>query len=825
MTVLKFGGTSVGSAFNMVRCASIIEKKAQNDNLAVVVSAVGGVSNLLQKSINTCTCQKDVITFVGQIKDIHTKILDDLQQTQKGFDKVEVLGQIEPLFLQYQKLLETTLVLKECPKSVHCKIMSTGEYLCVPIIKGILQAKGISSCLFDSRDYIFTTGSRLEGDIDYNKTFLAFSRLQKTKDFQARVLLFPGFMCSWWHSTTETYNIGLLGRNGSDFSAAVVAAGLGAKKVEFWSDVDGIYTADPRVVKDAILVDDMSYEEAMELSFFGSKVLHPKTLSPLRKKDIEAWCLNTKNPQARGTRIAKGPFSSFGAVRGISGLKSISMISVSGAGMKGKSGTASRIFSSAARTGVSILLITQSSSEYTISFCVNSKDTILIKDALQAEFALEIKEKLIDPIQVHSDCGIVSIVGDKMKEHCGVAATFFDSLSSSDINIFAIAQGAQERSISAVVKQIDTDTAVRIAHRFFFATTQTIQAFFFGVGAIGGELLQQIKAQQKELLSQNIDLQVLSIANSKKMLLTGVPLALENWQKDLVASSITSSIDTILDFVKTKRPLNPIFVDCTASDIVAKRYLDIFESGMHIATPNKKANSFDMGFYKALRQKANSMHRRFLYETNVGAGLPIIDTLQNMFKSGDTLTAFQGIMSGSLSYIFGRLQEDVPFSQAVKEAKDLKFTEPDPRDDLNGLDVARKALIVAREAGYNLELKDIELNSIFPKDFLTSGSTQEFMARLPQIDEYFKQKVQQLKQQGKSLKMGAYIKDGKCCVGIMEAQKQSPLFSVSGGENAFVFYTKRYSPIPLTIKGYGAGKEVTAAGVFSDILRTVSFIK
>ena len=620
--------------------------------------------------------------------------------------------------------------------------------------------------------------------------------------------------------------MGLLGRNGSDFSAAIIGACLASKKVEFWTDVDGIYTADPRVVSDAILVDDMTYEEAMELSFFGSKVLHPKTLAPLVARGIEAWSLNSHNPKARGTRIGRGPFESekkVGPVCGISCLKKTALVSVSGGGMKGKTGIASRIFAAVSRAGISMLLITQSSSEYTISFCVRQSQSVEVKDVLESEFAFEIRDGLINPISVIENCAIVSIVGDGMKQNRGVAGKFFNALSSRSINILAIAQGSSERSISTVIAGEYGDIAVKTTHRFFFNTTQPIEVFAFGAGTIGGALLDQIYKQQKILKEQNIDIKVCCIATMRGMLLDGNGLDLSDWRNAVSVSGKKTNLDEVLKFVKENKPLNPIFVDCTASYDLPERYLDVLNAGMNVATPNKRANSMSMQYYRELRDTANKNHVRFLYETNVGAGLPIIDTLQNLFKSGDSLVGFNGIMSGSLSYIFGKLDEGKKFSEAVKQAKEMRFTEPDPRDDLKGTDVARKALIIAREAGMEIELSDIKMNSIFPENFNIEGTVDEFMARLPEVDSYFDEKMALLKEQNKVLRMGASIKNGKVSVGMLEVGPENPLFAVKGGENAFVFETARYTPIPLTIRGYGAGADVTAAGVFGDVLRTVSF--
>ena len=819
----------MANARRILASSEIILNRAKEDRISVVVSAVAGVSNSLQAAIDATTTGISGDTYVSDLRNTHNEICLELQSKLPGFEAEKVMSRLEANFIELGKLLAGCVSFGECPDTVHCRIMGMGELLSAPIMEAVLLAKKQSVIYLDSRKFVFTTGNQKEGEADYalcNEACAPFR--DGANPTQTRILLFPGFVCTWKGGTDSKPVMGLLGRNGSDFSAAIIGASLRVKRVEFWTDVDGVFTADPRVVKDAILVDDMSYEEAMELSFFGSKVLHPKTIAPLQAKGIEAWSLNSHNPSARGTRIGKGPFESRGksSICGISSLKHVSMISVSGALMRGRTGMASKIFSAVSSAGSSILLITQSSSEYTISFCVRDDEASKVKDALAAKFELEIREKLIDQIDVRSDCAIVSVVGDGMIANRGVASKFFNALSSQDINILAIAQGSSERCISAVITGEYADTAVKAVHQFFFHTAQTIEVFAFGAGTIGGTMIDQIRDQKQKLLKENVDIKVLAITTIDGMILNEEGIDLSDWRSLMKKPDFPfgpQNVDDIIKFVKEKKPLNPVFVDCTASYDLPERYLDILNAGMSIATPNKRANSMDINFYHELRRTANKMHRRFLYETNVGAGLPIIDTLQNLYKSGDKLESFNGIMSGSLSYIFGKLDEGVPFSQAVLDAKDLRYTEPDPRDDLEGKDVARKALIIARESGYDIELTDIEMFKVFPDSFDPSGTVEEFLAKLPQVDDYFNKKMAELKKQNKVLRMGASIKDGKVSVGMMEVGKDDPLYGVRGGENAFVFYTERYQPIPLTVRGYGAGAGVTAAGVFGDILRTVSF--
>ena len=828
MITLKFGGTSMANARRILASSEIIINRAKEDRISVIVSAVAGVSNTLQSAIDATTSGISGANYVTDLRNTHNEICLELQSKLQGFDADKVLAKLEPNFVELEKLLAGCVSFGECPDTVHCRIMGMGELLSSPIMEAVLLAKKQSVILLDSRKFIFTTGNQKEGEADYALCAEACAPFRDgASPTQTRILLYPGFICSWKGGTDKKYVMGLLGRNGSDFSAAIIGASLRVKSVEFWTDVDGVFTADPRVVKDAILVDDMSYEESMELSFFGSKVLHPKTIAPLQAKGIEAWSLNSHNPSARGTRIGKGPFESRkSSICGISSLKHISIISVGGSLMRGRTGMASKIFSAVSSAGVSILLITQSSSEYTISFCVRDEEASKVKEALNAKFELEIREKLIDEIEVHSNYAIVSVVGDGMIRNRGVASKFFNALSSQDINIAAIAQGSSERCISAVIEGEYADTAVRAVHQFFFHTAQTIEVFAFGAGTIGGTMIDQIRDQRAKLLKENVDIKVLCITTIDGMLLKEDGIDLSDWRNQMKKPDYPfgpQNVDDIIKFVKEKKPLNPVFVDCTASYDLPERYLDILNAGMSIATPNKRANSMDINFYHELRRTANKMHRRFLYETNVGAGLPIIDTLQNLYKSGDKLKSFNGIMSGSLSYIFGKLDEGIPFSKAVLEAKELRYTEPDPRDDLEGKDVARKALIIARESGYDIELSDIDMIPIFPKNFDASGTVEEFLQKLPQVDEYFAKKIESLKKEGKVLRMGASITDGKVSVGMLEVGTSDPLYGVRGGENAFVFYTERYQPIPLTVRGYGAGAGVTAAGVFGDILRTVSF--
>lgn len=863
MITLKFGGTSMGSAKRILASAKIIKERFQNNGrLSVVVSAVATVSNSLQEMIDKAVASQSVVSLVNSVENLHYNICDDLDAlliedaasgTARPFHSDEVKSKLAPYFSELRKLLDAVGAFNECPSTIYCKVMGLGELLSSVIMERVLTVLSLKTLWLDSRNFIYTTGDEAEGVADYTRCAVAFKSYQDgLMHDDAEVLLFPGFICTW-RSEIHKDKSGLLGRNGSDYSAAIVAWGLNASRVEFWTDVDGVYTSDPRIVKDAVIINNMSYNEAMELSFFGSKVLHPRTLAPLVEKGIEAWSLNSKNTQSHGTRISAGDFTSerSSVLCGVSALQHVAMITVSGVALRGTRGAAARIFTTVGAAGGSMLLITQSSSEYTISFCVKENIAPAVTSALEKEFALEIKEQVIDPPTVKNNCAIISIVGDGMVRHNGVAAKFMAALSHRAINIFAIAQGSSERNISCVIDNDSARDAVEVTHSYFFSTKKHVTVFCFGAGTIGGELLRQISATNHS----DIDIKVVAITTIDGMLFSHEGIDLTNWAAlmkngasnnnnsaaagtfDNQASNIKwtpfgdDNVDSVIEFVKKEHPEHPIFIDCTASDL-PRRYVELLENGVSIITPNKRANTLDMAFYKKLREVARTHGSKFLYETNVGAGLPIIEPLQKLLKAGDRIQKFVAIPSGSLSYIFGKLDENVPFSQAVLSARNLRYTEPDPREDLAGRDAARKALIIARECGSSIEMSDANLTDCFEYVVKNggpaidmSGTWEEFAERLPSLDEWFSKKVDSLKAAGKVIRMGVEItyKGTNLAIktGVMEVGSDSPLYTVRNGNNVFVFYTNYYSPEPLVIQGYGAGAPCTAAGVYSDLLRVL----
>lgn len=877
MIVMKFGGTSMGSASRMINSAGIILDRSKNDRTGVILSAVGGISNRLQNAVDEavayfafqekndeetggqkvfldddekyCTDSHDGDSvpepekIVKEIIHIHEGIISELGEAVSGYRTDVVTDELRPMFSDLRRLVNAVSTFGECPSTIYCRIMGMGERLCLPIAAEILRAKGRDVQVLDIRDYIITEGNPLEGDPVISKIKEAFKPL--VGEAGARIILASGFI-----STDVNGNPSLLGRNGSDFSAALMAMGLQADKLEIWTDVDGIFTADPRIVPDAQLVEDISYEEAAELSFFGSKVLHPKTLGPLAVCGIETMSLNSFNPSARGTRIASAnkipPAPETQPVRGVSVLKDVTVVSVSGIGLKGKSGSAARIFNATGKSGVSVLLITQSSSEYTVTFCVKSGDAKKVKDALQEEFASEMRDHLINPVSTIKNTAIISIVGDGMKERRGVAGKFFTSLAFAGINILAIAQGSSERSISAVIDGDVAEKAVRVVHSFLFNTMQRIEVFLFGTKGAGARLLEQIQSQQKELLKNRIDLRVCGISDLRRIVFYRSGIPLDSWEKELENSDERSSVDSLLSYVKDEQPLNPVFVDCSmedGSDVfcqdadsdgkesageIAWHYPEIFAAGMNIVTLNTLANNLPYNFYLKMHGTASLNKKNFLYESSVGAGLPVIEMLRNMSRTGDFLIRFEGITCDAFAFIFKEMEAGHSFSDAVTAAWKKGSLDGNPALILSPDIMKRNAVIIAREAGFPVELDDVEVEPFFPGNFDTSVSPEKFMEQLPSADEWFASKMKAAAANGKKLRYASVIDSSGSApvsvrVGFLEVSPDDPLGDIRGAESVFVFTTRYYSPFPLVLQGYGSNMETSAAGLFADILRTASW--
>lgn len=813
MKLLKFGGTSLANAEKFLCVANIIEKNKNNEQVAIVLSAPAKITNYLVNIVEKNIKINEILDQIKLAENIFIKIIQTITKIQSCFLYEETKKIINIEFNKLKQIINDFISLKTYPENIQAIIMSRGEILSICIMKNILKSRNHKVTVINPIENIISTGSFLNSTVSINESKKRISQMTINSN---NIILMPGFI-----SGNKKGELVLLGRNGSDYSAAILACCLNAKLCEIWTDVDGVFTSDPNKISNTFLLKSISYEEAMELSYFGAKVLHPRTIKPLKKFNIPCVIKNTSNIEAKGTLICEKS-NNKNILKGVTNIDDVAMFTIPGDLLKQKNHGIVHILNLLEKENINIILITQSSSKNNFSFCTLEKETQKILILLSKSFKIELKENFLNNINIIKNLSILSVIGFDISQKYDIASKIFSSLGKSKINILAIAQGSSKYSISLVIKKEKILTSMQIVHNALFHNQKTINVFLIGIGGVGKSLIKQILKQKNFLAKKNIEIKIRIIANSKKILFLDDSIDLKNWETAFKESKEKFNLEILNTVLKNNYFLNSVLIDCTSDEILSKQYVNFFSKGFHVITSSKKANTSSLKYYNEIKTTALKEDKKFLYETNVGAGLPVIQTLQNLFNTGDNLICFKGILSGSLSFIFGKLEENILLSDATKKAKDLGFTEPNPCDDLSGIDVARKLLILAREVGYEIELEDIKIEPILPEYFKQCKNTEEFLYKLKEMDIPFLERIKKARDLGKVLRfVGTIEKGGKCSVKIEEINSNNPLYKVKNGENALTFYTNYYQPIPLVLRGYGAGNNVTASGVFSDLLRII----
>lgn len=807
MKVLKFGGTSVGSVKSILSLKRIVEKEARKQPIVVVVSALGGITDMLISTSRLAQEGKaEWKEQFEQMVDRHHKMIDTIITDTN--DREMLFNKVDSLFEQLHSIYFGVYLIHDLSKKTLDAIVSYGERLSSNIVSTLVKG----SRWMDSRNFIKTTTSPngkiiLDTDLTNHLVKEAFSSLP-------RVTLIPGFISSDKDSG-ETTN---LGRGGSDYTAAIIAADLDAEILEIWTDVDGFMTADPRVIKTAYTIDELSYVEAMELCNFGAKVVYPPTIYPVRIKNIPIRVKNTFNPDAPGTIIKDKITNDHKPIKGISSIKNTSLITVSGLAMVGVIGVNRRIFTALADNGISVFMVSQASSENSTSIGVRDEDSAEAARVLNNEFADEIEDGAMYPMHVESKLATVAIVGENMKHAAGIAGKLFGTLGRSGISVIACAQGASETNISFVVQGAELRKAMNVLHdSFFLSEYKVLNLFICGVGTVGGKLIEQIRSQYENLKEHSrLKLNVVGVASSHNAIYSRDGIDLDHYKEQLEASE-PSNPEKLRDTILSMNIFNAVFVDCTASKEIAALYQCLIDHNVSIVAANKIAASSSYDDYTRLKETALRRGIKFLFETNVGAGLPIIGTINDLRNSGDRILKIEAVLSGTLNYIFNKISAQCPFSETVKHAKEEGYSEPDPRIDLSGTDVVRKIVILAREAGYRVEQDDVDKHLFVPDHFFT-GSLNDFWEHLPELNDDFEEKRKNLEAEGKRWRFIATMDHGKVSVALRDVTQDSPFYNLEGSNNIILLTTERYKEYPMLIQGYGAGASVTAAGVFANII-------